>query len=314
MISSFVKKMKKKLFILGIGGLTGYNLVKLAKNDFEIYGSYNLRNPSFDFVEEFKLDVVDIPRVKEILLKIKPDAVVNACAINSVDYCENHQDEAKKINIDFVKQLREITKSLGTKLVHLSTDSVFDGKKKSPYKEDDAPKPINYYGYTKMIGEKLVLENKNNLIVRASVLYGWLPKILSHLASSSMKPTNFGQWLINKLNSNEKIRIVTDEYSSPILADDFARSILHLVSSNHSGIFHSAPPIQITRYDFCIKLAEFLNLNPKLIEPVTAKDLGRNVTTGFNKCLDPSKIINESKFKFLSLEESFRLLKEQIDD
>ena len=305
--------MKKKLFILGIGGLTGYTLVKLAKNDFEIYGSYNLRNPKFDFVEEFKLDISDTSRVKEILSKIKPDAVINTCATSNVDYCENHQDEAKKINIDFVEKLREITKSIDTKLVHLSSDSVFDGTKKSPYKEDDVPKPINYYGYTKMIGEKLVLENKNNLVIRASVLYGWLPKTLSQLISSSMKPTNFGQWLINKLNSNEMIKIVTDEYSSPILADDFARSILHLINGNYSGIFHSAPPIQITRYDFCVKLAEFLGINSKLIEPVTTEELGRNVTTGFNKCLDSSKIINGSKFKFLSLDESFRLLKEQID-
>lgn len=306
--------MKKKLFILGIGGLTGSKLVKLAKSDFEIYGSYNLRNPKFDFIEGIKLDISDISEVKDVLSKIRPDVIINTCAVNNVDYCENHQEEAKKINIDFVEQLHEITKSLSTKLVHLSSDSVFDGTKKNPYKEEDVPKPINYYGYTKMIGEKLVLENKNNLVVRASVLYGWLPKSLSQLASSSMKPTNFGQWIINKLISKERVKIITDEFSSPILADDFARSILHLVSGNHSGIFHSSPPIQITRYDFCVKLAEFLGLNSKLIEPVTSKDLGRNVTTGFNKCLDSSKIINESKFKFLSLEESFRLLKDQIDN
>jgi dTDP-4-dehydrorhamnose reductase len=305
--------MKKKLFILGIGGLTGSKLIKLARNDFEIYGSYNLRNPKFDFIERIKLDILDISKVKEVLSKIKPDAIINTCAINSVDYCENHQEEAKKTNIDFVEKLCEITKSLGSKLVHLSSDSVFDGTKKGPYKENDVPKPINYYGYTKMIGEKLVLENKNNLVVRASVLYGWLPKILSNLTSSSMKPTNFGQWLINKLNSNEQVKIVSDEYSSPILADDFARSILHLVNGNYMGIFHSAPLIQIARYDFCVKLADYLGLNSKLIEPVTTKELGRIVITGYNKCLDPTKIIDKTKFKFLSLEESFGLLKEQID-
>ncbi|HEV2193259.1 MAG TPA: SDR family oxidoreductase [Nitrosopumilaceae archaeon] len=306
--------MKKKLFIFGIGGLTGSKIAILAKNGFEIYGSYNLRNPKFDFIDGIKLDILDMSKVKDVLSKIKPDVIINTCAINSVDYCENHQEEAKKINIDFVEKLYEITKPLGIKLVHLSSDSVFDGTKKDPYKEDDIPKPINYYGYTKMIGEKLVLENTNNLVVRASVLYGWLPKLLSQISSSSMKPTNFGQWLINKLHSNERIKIVTDEYSSPILADDFARSILHLVNGNYSGIFHSAPMIQISRYDFCVKLAESLGLNSKLIEPVITKELGRNVTTGFNKCLDSSKIINESKFKFLSLDESFRLLKEQIDN
>jgi dTDP-4-dehydrorhamnose reductase len=297
--------LKQKLFIFGIGGLTGSKIAKSAKSDFEIHGSYNLRNPKFDFVNGVKLDISDNSKV--------PDIIINTCAVNNVDYCESHQEEAKKINIDFVEQLCKISESLDVKLVHLSSDSVFDGIKKNPYKEEDIPNPINYYGYTKMMGEKLVLENKNNLVVRASVLYGWLPNTLSHLASSSMKPTNFSQWLVNKLISNEKIKIITDEYSSPILADDFARSILHLVNGIYSGIFHSSPPIQIARYDFCVNLANFLGLNSKLIEPVTTKELGRSVTTGFNKCLDSSKIINETKFKFLSLEESFQLLKEQID-
>jgi dTDP-4-dehydrorhamnose reductase len=305
--------MKKKLFILGIGGLNGSKLTMLAKNDFEVYGSYNLRDPKFDFIKGIKLDISDIPKVNEVLSKIHPDVLINACAINSVDYCENHQDEAKKINIDAVEQICNISNSMGIKFVHLSSDSVFDGTKNTPYTEDDLPNPINFYGYTKLVGENIVLKNPNNLVVRSTVLYGWLMKSLLNLPSSSMKPDNFVQWLINKLNSNETVKIITDEYSSPIIADDFARSILHLVKGNHVGLFHSAPKIQITRYDFCIKLAKFLHLNPDLIQPTTNKELERKVATGFNKCLDSTKIINESKFQFLSLEEAFTLLKEQIN-
>jgi dTDP-4-dehydrorhamnose reductase len=304
--------LTEKLFIFGIGGLTGSKITALAKNDFEIYGSYNLRNPKFDFIDGIKLDILDISRVKEVLSKIKPDVIINTCAINSVDYCENHQEEAKKTNIDFVEKLYEITRLLGIKLVHLSSDSVFDGTKKGPYNEDDLPKPVNYYGYTKMMGEKLVLENTNNLVVRASVLYGWLPKTLSNLTSSSMKPANFAQWIITKLCLKEKIKIITDEYSSPIIADDFARSILHLVKGKYNGIFHSAPNVQINRYDFSVKLAKALNLDPDLIQPTTNKELGRIVTTGFNKCLDYSKITKEANFNFMSLDESFELLKRQI--
>jgi len=303
----------KKLLILGIGGLTGSKFSILAKNDFELYGSYNLRNPNFDFIKEIKLDISDIRQVNEAILNIRPDVLVNTCAISNVDYCENHHDEAKKINIDVVEKICKITDSLGTKFVHLSSDSVFDGTKSLPYTEDDIPQPINFYGYTKMISEKIVLKNPCNLVVRASVLYGWLPKSLSSLPSSSMKPTNFAQWLISKLLSHEKVKIITDEYSSPIIADDFAKSILHLVKGNYCGIFHSAPKIKINRYDFSIKLAEFLNLDSGLIQPTTNRELGRSVTTGFNKCLDPSKIIHKTKFQFLSTDESFNIIKEQID-
>ena len=306
--------MTKKLFILGIGGLTGSKLAVLAKNDFKIYGSYNLRNPKLDFVVSFKLDITDKLKAKEILSSIKPDIILNACALNNVDYCENHKEETKKINIDAVDDMVKISDMIGSKFIHLSSDSVFDGTKKTPYTEKDVSKPINVYGYTKMVGEKLVLKNSQNLVVRASVLYGCLPKILSSIPSSSMKPTNFAQWLITKLRSKEEIKIITDEYSSPIIVDDFARSILHLARGNYNGIFHSAPNIQINRYDFSIRLAKFLNLDWNLIQPTTNKELGRNVTTGINKCLDSSKIINETKFKFLSLEESFDLLKNQISD
>lgn len=306
--------MAKKLFILGIGGLTGSKLAMLAKNEFEIYGSYNLRNPKLNFVESFKLDITDKSKTKKILSRIKPEIIVNTCALNNVDYCESHKEEAKKINIDAVEEMIKISDMLGSKFIHLSSDSVFDGTKKTPYTEKDVPKPINVYGYTKMMGEKSVLKNSQNLVVRASVLYGWLPKILSSIPSSSMKPTNFAQWLITKLHSKEEIKIIIDEYSSPIIADDFARSILHLGRGNYSGIFHSAPNIRINRYDFSIRLAKFLNLDWNLIQPTTNKELGRNVTTGINKCLDSSKIINETKFKFLSLEESFDILKNQISE
>ncbi len=304
--------MRKKIFIVGIGGLTGSKLVLTGIKDFEIYGSYNLRNPKFDFIESIKLDISDSETLKKIISDICPDILINASAINNVDFCENHHDEAKKINIDAVGQLCEISDSLGIKLIHLSSDSVFDGTKLSPYVEDDIPNPINYYGYTKLMGEKLVLKNSNNLIVRTTVLYGWLMKSLLNLPSSSMKPENFVQWLVNKLKSNESVKIITDEISSPIIADDFAESILHLIKNDQSGIFHSAPKIQITRYDFCVKLANFLDLDNKLIQPTTNKELGRKVATGYNKCLDASKIIENTKYKFLSLEESFSLLKKQI--
>jgi len=301
----------KKLFIFGIGSLTGSKFALLAKNNFEVFGSYNLRNPKID-VEEIRLDILNYNKVKEILINKRPDIVVNTCAINNVDYCENHKKEAKRINVDFVEYLAEISNLIGSKLIHLSSDSVFDGTKEEPYTEDDSPNPINYYGYTKLSGEKIVLKYSKNVVVRISVLYGWLLKSLQNLPSSSMKPENFGMWLINKIQNNEKVQIITNEYSSPIIADDFANSILHLIKGNYSGIFHASPRIKISRYDFSVKLARALNLDVSLILPVKSGDLGRKVTTGYNKCLDSTKMENKTGFKFMSLEESFQLLKKQV--
>jgi len=304
----------KKLFIFGIGGLTGSKLAQIGKEHFEVFGSYNLRNPKYDFLKSVKLDIENFEKVRDTISKIQPDIIINSCALNNVDYCENHQEEAQKINVGFVEELSKLSESLNFKLVQLSTDSVFDGTKKSGYVENDKPNPINIYGQTKLMGEKIVLKNSQNLVIRASVLYGWIPKFLSVLNSSSMKPTNFGQWLINKLQSKEIVKIITDELSSPIIADNFAESILHLVKNKKRGVFHSAPPIQMSRYDFSIKLANILNLDANLINSTSNIELGRNVKTGFNKCLNSSKMVNETNFQFLSLEDSLKLLKKQIQE
>ena len=304
--------MKSKIFLLGIGSLTGHKIATSLKNDFELYGSYNLRNPNFDFVNSFKLDITNQKELECILHDCEPDYIINFCALNNVDYCESHPNEAKKINSEFVENIVKISESIDCKLVHLSSDSVFDGSKKEPYTETDTPNPINIYGKTKLLGEKFVLKNSNNLVIRASVLYGWLSNNLSNKISSSMKPENFAFWLINKLKSNEQVQIIQDEISSPIIADDFANSIIHLLKGDYSGIFHSAPDLCINRYDFSKKIAEVLELNASLVKPTSNEKLGRKVKTGANKCLDSTKIQTLTKFKFLTLNESLSLLKEQF--
>lgn len=304
--------MKKKLFIIGVGGLTGSKLVEIAKDDFEVFGSYNYRDPKSSIIKSVRLDISNSSAIRDILEEIKPDIVINTAGINNVDYCEKYPDQALKINIQAVKEICQITKEIGIKFVQLSSDSVFDGTKQLPYEETDDTKSINYYGETKIESEKIVLENPNNVVVRASVLYGYLLHNLAKIESSSKKSINFGQWLISKLIANERVRIITDEYSSPIIVDDFARSILHIIKHDQNGIFHSAPKLQITRYDFSIKVAKALGLSVELIEPVSNKELGRDVNTGSNKCLNSEKLSNNLDYKFLTLDESLDLLKIQF--
>jgi len=303
--------MQKRLAILGIGGLTGFKIAMIAKNSFKILGTYNQRNPSLKFLDSSKIDIQNFSDFENLLIKFKPEIIINTIALNNVDFCECHPSEAMKINYKFVKDLTQFTTKHNFKLVHLSTDSVFDGLKKEPYIEEDIPNPINQYGKSKLQGEQEVLKNSSNLIIRASVLYGWLPKNISNLPSSSMKSENFAIWLIENLEQKKTVNIITDELSTPIIADDFAHSILHLILKNESGIFHSAPKTSISRYDFSIKLARGLELNHELIQPTTNLELGRKVKTALNKCLDSTKL-ESTDFKFLNLDESFELMKQQI--
>jgi len=302
--------MREKLFIIGIGGLTGHKIAELTKNNYELFGSYNNRNPKFEFVDQYNIDLVDFKKFEEIINEISPDYIINTSGINNVDYCEDNKELAFKINTNFVEQLTNFCELKNTKLIQLSTDSVFDGNKTESYTEEDIPNPINVYGETKYQAEKISLKNSENLVVRASVLYGWLPKILTSIPSSSMKSINFSQWLIGELENNETVQIVQDEYSSPIIVDDFVKSIIHLIKTENSGIYHSAPNSKINRFEFCKKIAQEFNFSSELIIPTTIKKLGRKVPTGTNKSLNSEKL-SSTNFKFLTIEKSIKLLKKQ---
>ena len=302
----------KKLFIVGIGSLTGSKIAELGKNYYEISGSFNLRDPKIESIHSLKYDLTKDNSLERILNDFAPDVIINCTALNNVDYCEKNPVQSKKINSDFLKELSGLSNNMNAKLVHLSTDSVFDGTKETSYVETDATNPINVYGKTKLMGEKYVLNYPENLVIRASVLYGILPKEIKSLDTSSKKPMNFAQWLINQLRMNEKVNIITDELSTPIIADDFANSILYLLSKNASGRFHSAPDFKISRYVFSRKLAKYLEFNETLILPITTKSLGRNVKTASNKCLS-SHELRKMGFNFMTLDESFNLLKLQMN-
>jgi dTDP-4-dehydrorhamnose reductase len=290
--------LNNRIFLFGTSGLLGSKIYRFAK-DCTVYGSYNLR-PG----EGIKLDVLNFYEVEKVLDKIKPDVIINTCALSNVDYCEKNPKETKKTNIDFVKKLCRRDE----KIVHISSDLVFNDSKNTSYLETDETDAINLYGQSKLDSEKIVQENPNNLIVRASVLYGW---INNNLPSSSLKPNNFGKWLIDELNSEKKVRIVSDELSTPILSNDCARSIMHLINNDCTGIYHSAPKESYTRYDFAVKIAEKFDLNPKLITSVTTKELGRDVKTILNKCLNSDKLSNTG-FKFQTVDNAIKEFKEEV--
>jgi len=300
-----------KAFICGIGGLVGSKLVNEMNKEFKVYGSYNFRNPKIKNIKNYKIDIRKFENMRKKIESVNPDIIINAIALNNVDYCETNKEEAKQINIDSVADLVNISDKLGAKFVHISSDSVFDGMKKEPYLENDIPNPPNYYGKSKLESEKITLQNNNNIVIRASVLYGWLPQNISNLKSSSMKSTNFAQWLINQILKKQHVKIITDEISSPIIAEDLCRSIKYIIKNDYTGVFHSAPPIILSRYEFSIKMIKYLELDYNLINPINNEELGRKIKTGQNKCLDATKL-EKLGYKFKTLDESFNIIKKQI--
>lgn len=301
---------KKKLLLLGISGLTGYKLGLGSSKTFDVFGTYNSRESVLDGVESFKFDICNSD-MGDMIAKIKPDLVINATALHNVDYCQTNPDDAYAVNATFLDSLNTKSRDFGFKIIHISTDYVFDGSKNKPYSEDDLPNPLSVYGQSKLKGERILLES-DHAVIRTSVIYGWTPLELAGKTSSSGKPINFGMWLLTKLSKGEPLSIVTDQFASATLADSLAESILTLAQSDSSGLYHVAGLSCESRYDFSIKLAKEFGYDPSLISKTDSSKFLQKAKRPNYSCLDSTKFRNNFGEKLLSTEESLKIMREQV--
>jgi len=301
-----------KLLVVGGSGLLGYKVAEFAVEEFGTFATYNFRSVELQGCNLFKLDKCDRSATLALVKKIKPDVVIDTAALHNVDYCETHRNEAWKVNVDGTRNVADACRETNAKMIFISTDYVFDGKKDF-YNENDAPNPLHYYAKTKLEGENVVKEaNINYAIARPSVIYGWNPSELADLRSSSGKSMNFVIWTLNKLRRGEEVKIVTDQYSSPTLADNLAEALLALSKSERQGVYHTAGKTCINRFDFAKKIAKVFELDSSLIKPVTSDAFKQVAERPKRCCLDVSKAERELKVKFLTVEEGLTRMKEQM--
>jgi dTDP-4-dehydrorhamnose reductase len=304
--------LKKKLLILGVSGLTGYKIAKTANSEYEIYGTFNVRSVKLDNCNVFPLDLTKKEDVTKIFSEIKPDLVINTTALHNVDYCEENREQTSLVNTEVVRHLYENSEKIGSKLVHISTDYVFDGRKKSPYSESDTALPISFYGQSKLQGE-MILSNSRHIVVRPSIVYGWTPLELAGTTSSSGKPMNFAMWLLAKLHNNEPLKIVTDQFASATLADSLAESILNIAETDKSGLYHVSGLSCESRYDFAMKLAEKFGYNVSLISPIMSTSFVQKAKRPSYSCLDCHKAIKEFRLKLLTTDQALNIMKSQVE-
>jgi len=300
-----------KLLVIGGSGLLGYKVAKMASNEHETFLTYNYRSIQVEGCTALKLDKCDREAVFELLEKIKPDVVIDTAALHNVDYCETHPEEAWKVNVEGTRNVAEACKKVGAKIIFVSTDYVFDGTK-GYYTEEDTPNPLSYYAKTKLEAEKTIQSlDVNYIIARPSVIYGWNPNEVSGLKSSSGKSVNFVVWALQKLEKGEEIKAVTDQYSSPTLADNLAEALLVMASSEKQGIYHTAGKDCVNRYEFTLKIAEVFGLDKSLIKPVTSEIFKQIAKRPKKCCLDVSKAEKDFGIRFLTVEEGLKLMKNQ---
>ncbi len=283
-----------RLFITGGSGLLGSKLAEIAENDYEVYAGFRSHDPPFGIPVKFDL-TSDILGVVE---EIKPDVIVHSAAMTDVDKCELEKELAYKINVEGTKKVVEAARKVDTFLVYISTDYVFSGDR-GMYREEDETNPINYYGYTKLEGEKFC-EN----IARTCVIYGARP---------AAGKINFALWLIDKLEKGEEVKIVTDQFITPTLNTNLAEMLLEIVEREIVGTFHLSGATRVSRFDFALELARVFGLDENLIKPAKMSEINWVAKRPKDSSLDVSKATKILKNKPYDLKKALKTLKGEIE-
>lgn len=268
-----------KLIIFGAGSKLAYSLYSLLKDNTTYTSSWvssKERPEWFSDCDWIVGDILDNSFVQETVDNINPDVIINLAAYTNVDGCEYDKFVSHQVNFEFPKLLSQLVLD-NKKLIHISTDYVFDGKE-GMYKinDDVSESQLSWYALSKRDSEKVVLES-NGCVIRTNVLYG-----------SENSSLDFLSWLKEQYETDKKVSIVYDQFNNPTLYRDLALCIIKVIERDLKGIIHSGGKDWISRWELAQVYALSLNKNPESLDlnPVSTKDLEQKAIRPLNGGLD----------------------------
>jgi dTDP-4-dehydrorhamnose reductase len=236
-----------KIALIGADGQLGFDLLNLLPTE----KCHPLFYPDFD--------VREAQKTRDILQSLAPDVVINTAAFHRVDECEDRPEEALIVNAVAVRNLALICRERNAVLVHFSTDYVFDGRKRTPYVEEDEPAPLNVYGVSKLAGEYFIRSLcQKYFLIRTCGLYG--------SAGCREKGMNFVELMLHLEKSGRPLRVVDDQWVTPTSTEELAARILELLGTERYGLYHMTNEGQCTWYEFAREIFSVVgraaNLSP----------------------------------------------------
>lgn len=282
------------ILVTGANGQLGTELGLLA-------GEYPQHH--FTFTDVAELNITSQKSVEDFFSAHQFDFCINCAAYTAVDKAESDMESAFNLNAAAVFNLAQTTGSRKTKLIHISTDFVFDGRKHKPYDETDTPAPLNIYGKSKWRGEEACLQqNPESIILRTSWLY-------------SPFGNNFVKTIQRLAKERKEIGVIYDQVGTPTYAYDLARAILHIIekqeSANASGIFHYSNEGVASWYDFAAAIIEISNL-PCSVKPLETHEYPTPAKRGHFTVLNKNKIRQTFGLTIPNWQESLKKCIERI--
>lgn len=289
------------ILIIGANGFTGRRMLM----DYSLNPDYKVTGSSFKediqpggnyrFIQA---DIRDPRAVESLLDEVRPEVLINTAALSVPDYCDTHRAEAEALNVTAVEHLARNCRKHGSRFIHLSTDFVFDGKAERLYNEADIPNPANYYGVTKLEGEKRVAACCTDYaIVRVVVVYG---KALPG------QHGNILQLVANRLRKGQEIRVVSDQWRTPTYVGDISVGVEQLMNHPANGIYHICGDECLTIAQIAYRVADYLRLDRSLIHPVTTEEMQEAIPRPRFSGLSIEKAQSELGYTPHSLEEGMK--------
>ncbi|MDZ4669078.1 MAG: SDR family oxidoreductase [bacterium] len=296
-----------KILITGSNGLLGQKLIEHYKLNTEhtliatARGEDRFANKGGYTYES--LDITDASEVARVLTLHQPHAVINTAAMTNVDACESEREACDDLNVNAVKFLVQTCNEIGAHLVHVSTDFIFDGTH-GPINELEKPAPLSYYGHSKLKAEQIVMENATSWsIARTVLVFGIV---------SDMSRSNIVLWAKEALETGKPIKVVSDQFRTPTLAEDLANGCALIAEKKASGIYNISGRDFMSVFDLVYRVADFWKLDKSLLTISTSEGIKqpakRPPITGFR--ID--KAINELGYNPRTFEEGLALLDEQL--
>jgi len=272
--------MSKKILVIGTGFLGRYLLRELNSSSIQAYGtSFNQSTQ-----DKFKVDLRNIDSIKKCVLQLKPDTIINCAANVDLDFLEKNEKQAIAINAVGAKNLAIVTNQNDIRLIHISTDGIFDGKKGN-YSEEDIPNPVNVYGKSKLMGEQLIQENSNNYVILRTNFYG-----------HNEQGKHLLNWILTTLKQKKQLIGFDDILFTPLEISNLCMMIRDITMKNIHGIIHLASDKTISKYQFAIEAANVFQLDKNLIKKGSVEDLKLIAKRPKNTSLSNKKVK-----KFVSL-------------
>ena len=286
----------KKILVTGSAGLIGTQIIKdLLDNHIQVYSCYNKTKPELGIITH--LDLTKKDDIVNTMNRIKPDVVIHLGAMTDVELCETETELAKKINTDATEILALESEKHNTFFVYMSTDYVFDGKV-GMKKENDKTNPINFYGKSKLDGERVFKKiTTPNIIVRTSTPFGIHSKKMS-----------FPIWVKKNLELEKEISVVVNQYTSPSYVPNISKMIIEIMERKITGIIHLAGATKISRYDFAVQISKIINVNKQFLKLTKMDQMDWKAQRPADSSLSVSKANKILKNKPEKIEDSLKLL------